>query len=142
LLIKKFEKVDLLEYSKELINEAKSFVNDDKLINLYNIGLQEFKPDDGKYDLIWIQWCISQLKDDDFIKSLKNCRKGLKKGGIICLKENVYSNGFFFDVDGLFFLIFKILLLLGVNFILIICLKKEALKLSKRFIKKIFLIIY
>jgi len=35
--------------------------------NLVYFLLQDFTPEEGRYDVIWIQWCIGQLPDDDFI---------------------------------------------------------------------------
>jgi hypothetical protein len=35
--------------------------------NLVYFFLQDFTPEEGRYDVIWIQWCIGQLPDDDFI---------------------------------------------------------------------------
>jgi hypothetical protein len=35
--------------------------------NLVYFLLQHFTPEEGRYDVIWIQWCIGQLPDDDFI---------------------------------------------------------------------------
>jgi 2-polyprenyl-3-methyl-5-hydroxy-6-metoxy-1,4-benzoquinol methylase len=42
----------------------------------------------GAYDVIWIQWVVGHLTDDDFVDFFLRCRKGLKPGGVIVLKEN------------------------------------------------------
>lgn len=44
--------------------------------------MKEFTPEVGRYDVIWIQWCIGQLPDDDFLLFFKrakviNCLKWL-----------------------------------------------------------------
>lgn len=31
------------------------------------MGLQDFDPEDGSYDVIWIQWALLYLTDDDCI---------------------------------------------------------------------------
>ncbi|GMP48828.1 hypothetical protein CsSME_00016046 [Camellia sinensis var. sinensis] len=31
----------------------------------------EFTPEDGRYDVIWVQWCIGHLVDDDFVSFFK-----------------------------------------------------------------------
>jgi len=36
--------------------------------------LQDFTPETGRYDVIWIQWCIGQLTDDDFIAFFKRAK--------------------------------------------------------------------
>jgi len=42
------------------------------------MGLQQFVPEEGRYDLIWVQWVALYLHDDDFIAFLKRGTKGLK----------------------------------------------------------------
>ncbi|KAK3996631.1 alpha-N-methyltransferase NTM1 [Cladorrhinum sp. PSN332] len=63
---------------------------------IYNMGLEEWVPegaDGGEYDLIWIQWCVGHLTDEQLVEFLKRCKGGLKKGegegeGLIVVKEN------------------------------------------------------
>uniref|UniRef100_A0A2P2KK48 Alpha N-terminal protein methyltransferase 1 n=1 Tax=Rhizophora mucronata TaxID=61149 RepID=A0A2P2KK48_RHIMU len=31
-------------------------------------------PDAGRYDVIWIQWCIGHLPDDDFVSFFKRAK--------------------------------------------------------------------
>ena len=40
-----------------------------------------------KYDLIWIQWCLENLEDDDLRPFLKKCFENLNDDGIIIIKE-------------------------------------------------------
>uniref|UniRef100_A0A1I7X6N1 C2 domain-containing protein n=1 Tax=Heterorhabditis bacteriophora TaxID=37862 RepID=A0A1I7X6N1_HETBA len=54
-------------------------------------GLQTFTPPEGRYDLIWIQWVSGHLTDSDFIKFFQRCKKGLRDGGCIVLKDNLSS---------------------------------------------------
>nr|POE83744.1 alpha n-terminal protein methyltransferase 1 [Quercus suber] len=49
----------------------------------------EFTPDAGRYDVIWVQWCIGHLTDDDFVSFFSRAKAGLKPGGFFVLKENV-----------------------------------------------------
>lgn len=35
---------------------------------------QEFTPDAGRYDIIWVQWCIGHLADDDFVSFFKRAK--------------------------------------------------------------------
>jgi len=56
-------------------------------------GLQNFNPEKEVYDVIWVQWVLGHLTDDDFISFLKRCQTGLKKNGLIILKENLTSSG-------------------------------------------------
>ena len=72
-------------------------------------GLQDFVPEEGRYDLIWCQWVLSHLTDGepwrpalcsnlltssppflpgDLVSFLRRCAAGLADGGAIVLKEN------------------------------------------------------
>ncbi|XP_027770524.1 alpha N-terminal protein methyltransferase 1 isoform X4 [Solanum pennellii] len=55
--------------------------------------LKEFTPDAERYDVIWVQWCIGHLADDDFIAFFKRAKVGLKPGGLFVLKENIARTG-------------------------------------------------
>ena len=43
-------------------------------------------PEAGRYDLIWIQWCIGCLTDDDLVLFMEQCKAGLAAGGVIVIK--------------------------------------------------------
>lgn len=68
-------------------------------MNFYCIPLQEFTPEAGRYDVIWIQWCIGHLTDADLVEFFSRAKAGLKPGGFFVLKENVARNGFVLDKD-------------------------------------------
>ena len=42
----------------------------------YVAGFQDFKFE-YKYDLIWLQWFLMYLTDDDLIQKLKECAENL-----------------------------------------------------------------
>lgn len=52
-------------------------------------ALQEFQPEPGRYDCVWIQWALLYLTDEDAIALFHRCAQNLKPGGIICVKENI-----------------------------------------------------
>lgn len=56
LLIPHFEKVDMVEQDKNFCDKAREYVDDRKLGEIYNCGLQKFVPEANKYDIIWSQW--------------------------------------------------------------------------------------
>ncbi|XP_069149385.1 alpha N-terminal protein methyltransferase 1 isoform X2 [Solanum lycopersicum] len=66
------------------------------LIRYFN---EEFTPDAERYDVIWVQWCIGHLADDDFIAFFKRAKVGLKPGGLFVLKENIARTGFVLDKE-------------------------------------------
>ena len=83
-----FVSVDVVEQSARLIGKAKEVL---KSGSFYCTGLQEWTPEEGKYDVIWIQWVVGHLTDADLISFLKRCKAGLKPNGVICVKENAVS---------------------------------------------------
>ncbi|KAK8953293.1 Alpha N-terminal protein methyltransferase 1 [Platanthera guangdongensis] len=75
LLLRHFNEVDLLEPVSHFLDAARENIAPEgdmqedthMAVNFYCIPLQEFSPEVGRYDVIWIQWCIGHLPDDDFI---------------------------------------------------------------------------
>lgn len=107
LLIPFFEKIDMVEQDNNFCEKAREFVDDRKLGEIYNCGLQHFVPEKGKYDVIWSQWVniffeiivqfclfiwnlkvLGHLKDHHLVEFFKRCADGLKKNGVIVVKEN------------------------------------------------------
>ncbi|XP_047330837.1 alpha N-terminal protein methyltransferase 1 [Impatiens glandulifera] len=107
LLIRYFNEVDLLEPVAHFLDTARENMapenlpvdNTHKAVNFYCVPLQDFTPDAGRYDVIWIQWCIGHLSDDDFISFFKRAKGGLKPGGLFILKENIAKAGFVLDKE-------------------------------------------
>ncbi|XP_004504731.1 alpha N-terminal protein methyltransferase 1 [Cicer arietinum] len=105
LLIRYFNEVDLLEPVSHFLEAARETLTSEgytssdmhKAVNFYCVPLQDFTPDTGRYDVIWIQWCIGHLTDDDFITFFKRAKVGLKPGGLFVLKENIARSGFVLD---------------------------------------------
>ena len=64
------------------------------------VGLQEFEFE-HKYDVIWVQWVLCYLTDDDLIKFLHKCKANLvnQQSGMVFIKENVHDHGFYVDKD-------------------------------------------
>jgi protein N-terminal methyltransferase len=99
LLCKMFGTVDLVEPVVKLLDKAKEIVPASSAGDFHYVGLQDFTPESGRYDVIWVQWVIGHLTDDDFCAFFQRCRRGLKEGGVIVLKENVCKDGFVVDKD-------------------------------------------
>ena len=49
------------------------------------------------YDLIWIQWVIGHLIDEDLINFLVKCKKHLSPSGVIFVKDNLSKKIFIFE---------------------------------------------
>ncbi|KAL8482200.1 hypothetical protein ACS0TY_028378 [Phlomoides rotata] len=75
LLIRYFNEVDLLEPVSHFLDTARRnlapenlmVTEDYRAVNFFCVPLQDFTPEAGRYDIIWIQWCIGHLSDDDFV---------------------------------------------------------------------------
>lgn len=98
-LLQCFAKGDLLEANKDFANKARSNVDNENLDRIFNMGMEEFTPEAARYTLVWIQWCIIYLTDDDLVAFLQRCATGLAPGGMICIKDNVCSPSIGFEVD-------------------------------------------
>lgn len=63
--------------------------------NTYQLGLEEWQPEDGvRYDLIWTQWCVGYLTDDELVRYLQRCKEALDPTtGVIVVKENLSTSG-------------------------------------------------
>lgn len=98
LLAERFEVVDLLEQCGKFLDFAKKYVETEKARNFFNVGAQDFISDE-KYDVIWVQWVLSQLTDEDLLKFLSKIRESLTENGVIIMKENIQSKGFIVHKD-------------------------------------------
>ncbi|XP_060519045.1 N-terminal Xaa-Pro-Lys N-methyltransferase 1-B [Cylas formicarius] len=91
-----FDKVDMVEQNAAFLKQAQDYLGphlySEKIDKIYSTALQYFEPDFEKYDVIWIQWVLGHLTDDDFVIFLKKCRNGLKRNGVIVVKENITSS--------------------------------------------------
>lgn len=104
-LLTHFNEVDLVEPVSHFLEAARENLtgcmdqgeDSHKAANFYCVPLQDFTPEEGRYDVIWIQWCIGQLPDDDFISFFNRAKAGLKPDGFFVLKENIARNGFVLD---------------------------------------------
>ncbi|KAK3034386.1 hypothetical protein RJ639_033990, partial [Escallonia herrerae] len=99
--------VDLLEPVSHFLEASRESLAPENLIvtemhgpaNFFCLPLQEFSPDAERYDIIWVQWCIGHLADDDLVSFFKRAKAGLKPGGLFVMKENVARTGFVLDKD-------------------------------------------
>nr|CAG4637389.1 EOG090X0EJQ [Ceriodaphnia reticulata]SVE73221.1 EOG090X0EJQ [Ceriodaphnia reticulata] len=93
-LMKNFPVVDLVEQDKQFLEEAqKNLASTNHRGQFFNLGLQKFTPEAGAYDIIWVQWVLGHLTDEDLVSFLRCCKNGLKPKGLIVLKENLTSSG-------------------------------------------------
>lgn len=61
--------------------------------DIVNVGLEQWHPKPGcQYDLVWIQWCVGHLTDDQLVELLARCRDSLTSDGLIVIKENLSTS--------------------------------------------------
>jgi protein N-terminal methyltransferase len=91
-LSKVCDKVDLVEPVEQFVEEAHKALAElksaGKIVDIYQIGMQDFIPSQGKYTVIWCQWCLGHLGDKALVEFLQRCKKGLEENGVIVVKEN------------------------------------------------------
>ena len=90
LLLPVAEHVDIIEPVSRFTAKLRS---KNGVRTIFNVGLEEWKPTDGvTYDLIWTQWCLGYLSDEQVVEYLELCKTVLKPdSGIIVVKENLSS---------------------------------------------------
>ncbi|CAK6972513.1 N-terminal Xaa-Pro-Lys N-methyltransferase 1 [Scomber scombrus] len=95
LLLPLFKTVDLVDVTQEFLDKAKPYLGDDskRVGHYFCSGLQEFVPESGRYDVIWIQWVIGHLTDDHLVDFLRRCQKALRPNGLVVIKDNVSYEG-------------------------------------------------
>ena len=82
----------MCDVSENFIQAATDYLGTEKskrIGKFHCCGLQNFYPEENKYDCVWIQWVLGYLTDEDLVAFFKRCKKSLKSNGIIVLKENV-----------------------------------------------------
>jgi protein N-terminal methyltransferase len=63
--------------------------------DIFNVGLEEWQPAEGvQYDLVWNQWCVGHLTDEQLVQYLERCKAVLRpESGVIVIKENLSTSG-------------------------------------------------
>lgn len=107
LLLGVSEKVDVVEPVKKFTDElVQSLASEEQkegrgqLGEVINLGLQDWIPESGTYDVIWNQWCLGHLTDAQLVVYLERCKQGLKPAtegqdtfrSCIIVKENMSTD--------------------------------------------------
>jgi len=98
-----FDKVDLVEPVQKFITAAKTDIlkheYEQEVVQFYCCGLQDMIIEPLLYDLIWCQWSLCYLTDNDLVNFFSKCGANLKDGGLICIKENISRTEAMIDED-------------------------------------------
>ncbi|CEJ87478.1 hypothetical protein VHEMI04428 [[Torrubiella] hemipterigena] len=101
LLLHVADSVDVVEPVAKFTDRLKTKKG---VCDIFNVGLEDWKATEGaQYDLIWIQWCLGYLSDDEIVDCLKRCKTTLRDdSSLVVIKENLSSGNekMIDDVDG------------------------------------------
>lgn len=61
------------------------------------ITLSNRTPDEQYYSVIWCQWVLPYLTDDDLVLFFERCIPALTENGMIIVKENISTEGSILD---------------------------------------------
>lgn len=91
---------DLVESSAALLAAAPDYLGDSSAARcrFFCVGLQDWQPAANTYAVVWVQWVLSYLTDDDIVDFLRRCGESLMDDGVIVLKENTCDDSDF-EVD-------------------------------------------
>lgn len=91
-LCKVCETVDIVEPVERFARVVRdgNLKRDGKIGDIYITGLENWTPN-KTYDLIWNQWCLGHLTDDQLVDYLVRCRNALSEKGLLVVKENINS---------------------------------------------------
>ncbi|ORX89416.1 hypothetical protein K493DRAFT_318692 [Basidiobolus meristosporus CBS 931.73] len=103
-LLNNFKTVDLVEQTAKFLEQAQEeyLLNEKEAGRIGEFicqGLQDFTPEEESYDLIWSQWVLGHLTDDDLVAFFERCKRGLKPRGLIGVKENIAVSGYIVDEE-------------------------------------------
>ena len=86
-----FEEIYLMEQDQKFVDKSKETLgNNPKIKNITCCSLQTYDFNNIKYDLIWIQWCLENIEDEDLNNFMDKCYEHLNDNGVIVVKENYY----------------------------------------------------
>ncbi|KAF2786178.1 hypothetical protein K505DRAFT_318845 [Melanomma pulvis-pyrius CBS 109.77] len=91
---------------ESLRSEERAEEDQGQVGEVVNLGLQDWTPEKGAYNVIWNQWCLGHLNDAQLVAYLRRCKDGLVapapssetdglpvQGSWIVVKENLSRGG-------------------------------------------------
>jgi protein N-terminal methyltransferase len=91
LLLRVSEYVDIIEPISKF---TASLESKQGVRSVFNVGLEDWQPNIGReYDLIWLQWCLGHLTDEQLLRFLVVSKTVLNPiTGLIVVKENLSTS--------------------------------------------------
>lgn len=101
LLLDLCDRCDLVESNSRLLFAAPEYIGESSYkCRFFSFELQNWDPPKNKYTIVWIQWVLCYLTDQDIVSFLRKCGESLVDGGVIILKENTCGDqAFVVDVE-------------------------------------------
>jgi galactose mutarotase-like enzyme len=95
--IRGIDECDLVDSSAALLAAAPEYLGNPAAsrCRYFCTGLQDWMPVANTYSIVWIQWVLSYLTDEDIVKVLRRCGESLTVDGVIILKENTCAESDF-----------------------------------------------
>lgn len=98
--VKKFTDELVKELENTQVDAAGGGPGRGQIGEVINLGLQDWIPEAGAYNLIWNQWCLGHLTDAQLVTYLERCKEGLAGPGDgeeraeswIVVKENLSTD--------------------------------------------------
>jgi protein N-terminal methyltransferase len=94
LLTPMFDKTDLLEPMRHMLEQAAKDLPEDRVGDLILASMEKAELKQ-QYDVVVIQWVAIYLTDEHFASFLAKCKAALKPSGFIFFKENTNSRSSF-----------------------------------------------
>lgn len=93
-LLRIFQQVDMVDVNATFLDEARQYIGtESSRVGRYICSsLHEFVPEPRRYDAVWCQWVLGQLRDEDLVDFFRRCKAGLTDHGLIFVKENMGSS--------------------------------------------------
>lgn len=86
LLLNVAQEVDIVEPIAKFTDQLRGYPG---IGSVFNVGLEKWYPEGVQYDLVWTQWCLGHLSDDQVVGYLERCKGVLTPAGVIVVKENL-----------------------------------------------------
>ncbi|KAI3648454.1 hypothetical protein MP228_006308 [Amoeboaphelidium protococcarum] len=90
LLVNICDKVDVVEPTLSFVQKLATNLNEcPQLGSIFQVPANDFQFPLDKYSLVWAQWVLQHLTDDDLVKFLHDACKAVKaQNGVVVVKEN------------------------------------------------------
>ncbi|KAI9807940.1 MAG: hypothetical protein M1825_005246 [Sarcosagium campestre] len=90
--------VDIVEPVDKFVDEIekgesmRELRENGRIGQFFRCGLEGWEPTPAGYDLIWNQWCLGHLTDEQLTMYLTRCRSALTADGWVVVKENMSTD--------------------------------------------------